>query len=570
MKIHHFCLILLISVLFFSCRDTGRDPLSEEELHILYAESQIHLIDFFEEWQAYTMEMSRMLPMRNSSYREGVDKFTVTKEAARLFGELSTSSRELIRSSDLRESYFISGSSKILRAFTYQMIIDLSNEYELAPVSGEVPSLNGNTSQGFYAGFPQDSNYMLSIGLLSEAVDDLEKSQESPVADLFFAGDANKWIRLANSLKLRAYNNTRLVDENAREEINKIIQDGQLIEDISEDFQYRYQSAPGREGELAPLFELTYRDNGDWQPPFMSNYFMWLLTEEKSVADPRSSFYFYRQVPDFTSPDRVAICPNFEVLGQGGVIPETPQHYKDIDGNMPYCIASEAGYYGRDHGNGMGPSDDKESRTLIGLYPFGGKFDDNSFERGAGNSRETGENLALLPMLHASHMYFIRAEAALTIGTQDNPIIMVEEGIRKSFEKVRSFAVNLDPDFRPDSCLLPVCESVGEILNRLQMEEENYINYVLDQYNRVATVEEKLDIIMKEYLIALWGNGFEAYNNYRRTAMPLNIQPLLDPVAIDPIGFPRVAPEIFRGFGGPLPYVNDTVFWDTNDPSLFR
>ena len=34
----------------------------------------------------------------------------------------------------------------------------------------------------------------------------------------------------------------------------------------------------------------------------------------------------------------------------------------------------------------------------------------------------------------------------------------------------------------------------------------------------------KLNIIMKEYYIALWGNGIDAINNYRRTGKPDNMQ----------------------------------------------
>ena len=558
-------------MLGFSCRDTGREPLSEEDLQLLYAESQLHFVDFLESWQGFAMEMSRMLPMRSYSYQDGIEPFRETRQISDLFSDFGGSSRELMRSADQRESSFIAGSTRIMRAFAYQLLIDLTNEHDLPLVSaGEQRVLNGNTAQGFLAGFPPDSNYMLSLEVLDEAILNLENSPVSPDVDIFYEGDANKWIRLANSLKLRAYNNTRLVDESAKDNINAILQEGMLIEDISEDFEYHYQRAAGREQELASLFERSYRDNADWQPPFMSNYYMWLLVGEKAVPDPRSRFYFYRQVPDFTNADRIAVCPNFDVLGEGAVLPETPQHYREIDANMPYCIANEAGYYGRDHGNGMGLAEDAGSRTLVGLYPFGGKFDDNSFESGRGNTRATGEEMAISPYFHASYLYFIRAEAALTLGTADNPLLMLEEGIRRSFEKVRSFSMVLDPNFQPDTCLSTACETIGDILNRLQAEEENYISYVRDQYNAATDANEKLDLIMKEYLIALWGNGMEAYNNYRRTAMPRNIQPLIDLQGSQPLSFPRKAPEMFGGFGGPIPYANDTVFWDNNDASLFR
>jgi hypothetical protein len=37
-----------------------------------------------------------------------------------------------------------------------------------------------------------------------------------------------------------------------------------------------------------------------------------------------------------------------------------------------------------------------------------------------------------------------------------------------------------------------------------------------------------LELIIKEYFIASWGNGIEPYNNYRRTGYPSNFQPTLE------------------------------------------
>ena len=71
---------------------------------------------------------------------------------------------------------------------------------------------------------------------------------------------------------------------------------------------------------------------------------------------------------------------------------------------------------------------------------------------------------------------------------------------------------------------------------------------------------------MKEYLIALQGNGLEGYNGYRRTCKPINLQPL------------RLADQgnFAKSFWYPANYVNRnsnanqkenltvSVFWDSN------
>jgi hypothetical protein len=48
----------------------------------------------------------------------------------------------------------------------------------------------------------------------------------------------------------------------------------------------------------------------------------------------------------------------------------------------------------------------------------------------------------------------------------------------------------------------------------------NYIADVQDKYMATTSDAEKLNIIMTEYQLALWGNGIEAYTNFRRTGYP--------------------------------------------------
>ena len=40
--------------------------------------------------------------------------------------------------------------------------------------------------------------------------------------------------------------------------------------------------------------------------------------------------------------------------------------------------------------------------------------------------------------------------------------------------------------------------------------------------NAAPTTDDKLDILIKEYYIAAWGNGLESYNMIRRTGKPEN------------------------------------------------
>jgi len=78
-------------------------------------------------------------------------------------------------------------------------------------------------------------------------------------------------------------------------------------------------------------------------------------------------------------------------------------------------------------------------------------------------------------------------------------------------------------------------------------------------------------VIVKEYYIALFGNGVEVYDLVKRTTMPSNLQPAL---LADPGNFPRT-------FNYPANCVNLNsaitqkphtvqVFWDTNPAGIIK
>ena len=101
---------------------------------------------------------------------------------------------------------------------------------------------------------------------------------------------------------------------------------------------------------------------------------------------------------------------------------------------------------------------------------------------------------------------------------------------------------------------------------------DGYVSKVLALYDAATTTNEKLDVIMKEYYIALWGNGLDAYNNYRRTGKPTNMQPTRL------VG----SGEYIRSHLYPSVYINRNqnavqkssvglrVFWDTNPPGFIK
>ena len=248
---------------------------------------------------------------------------------------------------------------------------------------------------------------------------------------------------------------------------------------------------------------------------FVLRFDRWELGWDKLIIQDATTYEcFYSDLPD----------PN-----------ETPDHYLNIDPNMPYCVV-EDGYSGRDHGNGGGIPPDGPIRTNYGLFPGGGQWDNDAFNnvQNSGVDGALGEGIA--PILTSYMVDFMRAEVALTGGSSEDARALLESGVRGSIAKVRGFASKIGAEelsFKIGFDPINMVDILAETLLTTDDDVEEYVAFVLDTYDNATN---KLDVVMKEYYISLAGNAYEAYNMYRRTGMPLNIQPGLDPA----IGsFPR-------------------------------
>lgn len=233
-----------------------------------------------------------------------------------------------------------------------------------------------------------------------------------------------------------------------------------------------------------------------------------------------------------------------------------PGHY--LAGNFPFCLPNMVagrGYWGRDHLNNEGIPPDGFVRTMYGLYPAGGRFDDNS--AAPVNSPTMGAGGAgLQPIMLSAYVDFMLAEAALTLGTTGDPKALLLSGVRKHMNFVRSFALGsaqagVTRTFFPDAQWTTLVD--------------NYITFIGNQYDAAPT-NRKLNVVAREYWLSLFGNGVEAYNLYRRTGQPDGMQPgLAAEVGLFPRSF--LYPNDFvvtNKFAQQKANLGQRVFWDTN------
>jgi hypothetical protein len=428
------------------------------------------------------------------------------------------------------------GVAQILESYTLTTLVDYF---------GDVPYSQGlqGDSGVFNPSVDDDQElYSTALSLLDEAITNLETSTSASlgsVSDLFYDGDTAKWITLAKTLKLRIYNNTRHVDESASlAGINALLLDGDLMTTSSEDFNVVFGTNNTAPDVRHPQYVNNYENSPSGE--YMSMYFMNLMV---STDDPRTRYYFYRQVGEFPEANAQGIF-DLPCLAES-----YPSHY--TPGVDPFCTSIGDGYWGRIHGDAQGLPSDENKITTWGTYPIGGKFDNDSFTAVGATSGMQGAGIQ--PVMLSSYAYFMRAEAALELGTNDSDVEMLEDGMRASFSKV----VNFDVTTLDDS----LAASATDI--------DDYVADVLAAYS-TATAEEKLNIIMTQAFIASWGNGVEPYNNYRRTGMPLNIQPTQSSAPgafIRSFKYPSVAIDNNTNINS-KPNQAVKVFWDLNSANL--
>ena len=524
----------------------GVSPENAENRFVFYA-VQLDFAAFFNTVTFYTTRPVRQLAMSGGNIYNNAfaaTDFNIAWNTA--YSDLLPDMDALIAVTSAEGSEFpaLAGAAKVMKSYLLTSLVDLF---------GNVPY--SEAGQGVIEKSPaaddQKSVYDAALLLLDDAIKDFGTPGPTidPEDDLLYGGDVAKWTALAQTLKLRWHVNTRLSGGSASA-INDLI--GSVIQDSEGDFQAQYGTNRLEPDARHPWYTDHYEVTGG---EYISNYFMWSLKTEKGIEDPRLRYYFYRQdaYPELA-----------DAFTLDCITTPRPIHYT---GPYPFCVEFNGGYWGRDHGDNAGIPPDGDRKTCFGLYPAGGKFDSNEGEEldedgnpviagvknlGADGALGQGIN----PIMMSSFVKFMLAEASLMMGVTGDPRAYLEEGVRHSITKVMSFG-SLDGGANSD--LFP---TEGEV--------DAYVSTVLGLYDAAANDDERLDVIMKEYHIAAWGNGIEPYNFYRRTGKPSGMQPSREP---NPGDFPRLMfyPADYVNLNGTADQrvITEQVFWDTNLPGIY-
>ncbi len=536
------------------------DP-STANTDLYFTQVQLSFAGFFNGASSNGMELTRMIIMYGPNYQNAYGPTSYDGLWSNAYTGIFKHANEMISIGTNQKKYVHVGITKILKAYTMMTLVDMFGDVPYTEANLGSSNTNPKADKGV-------DIYAKAIVLLDEAIVDLARTGPSGYPgslDLFYAtgsaaGTAN-WRRVAKTLKLRAYMNTRLVQNNATA-IQALLTENDLINTKAQDFEFKYGSKVSNPNTRHPRYSGNYTPGGN-AGDYIGTHFLWTVSTERGAganADPRLRYYFYRQVTN-----NAQVTPNSSSCS----VETRPAHYTTGSTNpytgttydMPFCLVANgtSGLWGRDHGDNSGIPPDGNLRTTVGIYPFGGEIDEAqatrvSLDRGA-------RGAGIQPIWQSAFTDFLRAEAALAGIVAADPKVALESGMRKSIDKVITY---------PATVNVPVAAATVPTQARI----DGLVSRVLNAYDLAANNSDRYDVIMKEYYVALWGNGIDAYNMYRRTGKPGNFQ------------FTKIAnPGSFiRSFLYPSVYVNlnlnatqkpgtgveTPVFWDNNPATLFR
>jgi hypothetical protein len=425
------------------------------------------------------------------------------------------------------------GIARVMKAYVLMTMVDY---FDAVPFSEALDpaQFNPKVDSG-------EKVYEEALKLLTQAKVDFGGTSVGNPTDMFYANNYANWVKLINTLELKYHLNRKLVKPSeSAAAINALITANNFIQP-GQEFVFRYGTNLTDPDSRHPSFAGQYAPGGGGD--YQSTWYMWHLTEEKGFDDPRARYYLYRQqLVNPTNPQDVRCVGEF-----------APGHY--VAGGFPFCLPGERGYWGRDHLNGEGIPPDGLKRTAYGIYPVGGRFDNNAGQSVSPTAGSGGAGIQ--PIMLPAFVDFMLAEAALTMtGVAGNPKTLMLSGITKSQNYVRAFSL---------------ASSQASVISAFQTDAQftkartDYGTYVGAEYD-AASANRRMYLVGREYWLSLYGNGNEAYNLYRRTGQPDGMQPgLLANFGVFP-----------RSFFYPNVYVTTNlnavqkasqgvrVFWDTN------
>ena len=596
-------MVIASATMFYSCETMELEDLASPnslspdlaDADLLLNKIQISFLSAMQDMQYNGAALGRISYMGGRVYYNNFGAYTVSSSWYQLYASIlpDIAAIEGLNGEENLLAFHL-GMSKAMAAHIMMGIVDSVGDIPWAEANNPVEYPNPGVSD--------DADvYAAAVAMLDEAQGYLDAAGGGD--DMYYGGDASKWTKYVNTLKMRA----ALTQGN----YSAALAQTNVIETAADDLQFNYGSQELQPDTRHPWYGSDYTTSG--ANIYQSSWLMDLMDGETddwyatSVSDwsagnfpkndPRRRYYFYRQTT--MTPGNHQMIKAFGAVymypydwsgdsSNGETLQcslqDQPFHLEFTpDGNTGYgngrWCSNFIGYWGRHHGNDEGTPPDNFTRTATGVYPSGGSFDnlddigdyDTVGSLGGLNALagqvwqgNGGGGAGIWPIYLSSYVKFMKAEAALATGDAATAAMYMEAGMNESITKVMGFS---SVDAEADSSKFPTSGDVAA-----------FVGDVMAQFAAAPTTstldglgwpvaKSKWDLLGEQYFVAMFGGANDAWNFMRRTGYPSTLsRGLMDEVESGP--FPRTGtyptseisanPSILQRQDN-----NTLVFWDS-------
>lgn len=567
-------MVIASATMFYSCETMELEDLASPnslspdlaDADLLLNRVQLSFLSSMQDMQYNGAALGRISYMGGRVYYNNFGAYTVSSAWYQLYAAMmpDIAAIEGLNGEEGLLNFHL-GISKAMAAHVMMGIVDSV---------GDIPWAEANNPAEYPSPAVSDDAdvYAAALAMLDEAQGYLDNAGGG--SDFYYGGDASKWTKYVNTLKMRA----NLTTGN----YSAVLSATNVIETAADDLQFNYGSQELQPDTRHPWYGSDYTTSGaniylsSWLMDLMDGETLdWYTTNVTDwtngvdpINDPRRRYYFYRQT--WLTPGNNAMLKAFGAVYMwpfdwGGdssngetlqcSLQDQPFHLEftpDGDnsfGEGRWC-SNFNGYWGRHHGNDEGTPPDNFTRTCTGVYPSAGSFDnlddihdyDSLGSLGAiggtvgqvwqGNG---GGGMGIWPIHLSSYSKFMKAEAALASGDAATAAMYMEAGMNESITKVMGFS---SVDAEADSSQFPtsgeVAAFVADVVAKFNAAPASS---ALDGFGWPVE-KDKMDILGEQYFVAMYGGANDAWNFMRRTGHPRTVsRGLMDNTESGP--FPR-------------------------------
>ncbi|SHG49549.1 Starch-binding associating with outer membrane [Flavobacterium fluvii] len=495
--------LLLLTTLFISCSDfldvnTDKDNPTVAPLSLLLTNTQVGVgrVTDYNDYSGnilavYTHQMTAR--EEYDQYGTKVDNVNMQNDWDQVYLTL-TDIETLIKQSTESGDLVYLGIAQLEKAYLIALSVDLWGD---VPYSEATKLTTGLVSPKFD---DQKAIYADVFKLIETAKANIKSNagaKKPGTDDLFYKGSTARWIKFANTFKLKLYNQVRLTPDFDTAGFNALIAENNFFSSIADDFQFNHTK------NISPEERNNYYIDSYNSTQFSTYQSPWFYEILKGVnpnihnsnPDPRMKYFIFNQL-------------------KAGVLPPDQGNATTGNPNADYWDKS-TGFYTIRFGS-VGPNRDKtaeNSYSYPGIFQTGGRYDDG---QGAIVTGSTGTGVAPFRMLTYDEFLYIQAELILagkltTAGTVEAKL---DQAMKASFAKVDEVvALN---KVSGNTQTIPVLTGSAAVTT--------FITKIMTEF-AAATPAKKLEIIMTQKWVGTCGDAMDQYTDYRRTGYPILANP---------------------------------------------